>query len=128
MWNFCPYRRLSVYIFDEVTLVSTAHEQTTLVTIVLYKHNVAAKHGSSKPLTTNEVWLLELWIKSTCILASIPDSLWDMCKLTTVSSVAAVSCYTWLWRCLGWIILWIHSLCHPVRVLWFSCHTNMNFK
>ena len=46
----------------------------------LVKHNVAAKHGSSKPLTTNELWLLELQIKSTCILASIPDALWDMCK------------------------------------------------
>ena len=48
----------------------------------LIKHNVAAKHGSSKPLTSNELWLLELQIKSTRILASIPDALWDMCKLS----------------------------------------------
>ena len=46
----------------------------------LIKHNVAAKQGSSKPLTFNELWLLELWIKSTRILAPIPDALWDMCK------------------------------------------------
>ena len=46
----------------------------------LVKHNVAAKHGSSKLLTSNELWLLELQIKSTRILASIPDALWDMCK------------------------------------------------
>ena len=45
-----------------------------------YKHNVATKQGSSKPLTTNELWLLELWIKSISILTSIPDVLWDMCK------------------------------------------------
>ena len=37
----------------------------------LVKHNVATKHGSSKPLTSNELWLLELRIKSTRILASI---------------------------------------------------------
>ena len=29
----------------------------------LVKHNVAAKDGSSKPLTFYELWLLELWIK-----------------------------------------------------------------
>ena len=46
----------------------------------LVKHNVAAKHGSSKPLTSNKLWLLELRIKSIRILASIPDALWDMCK------------------------------------------------
>ena len=46
----------------------------------LVKHIVAAKHGSSKPLTSNELWLLELRIKSTRILAPIPDALWDMCK------------------------------------------------
>ena len=46
----------------------------------LVKHNVAAKHGSSKPLTFNELWLLQLQIKSTRILAPIPDALWDMCK------------------------------------------------
>ena len=53
----------------------------------LVKHNVAAKHGSSKPLTSNKLWLLELRIKSTCILAPIPDALWDMCKLSIVYSV-----------------------------------------
>ena len=46
----------------------------------LVKHNVAAKLGSSKPLTSNELRLLELRIKNTHILASIPDALWDMCK------------------------------------------------
>ena len=54
---------------------STVHEWTTLVTIVSYKYNDAAKRGSSKPLTTIELWLLELWIKSTRILAPIPDAL-----------------------------------------------------
>ena len=37
----------------------------------LVKHNVAAKHGSSKTLTSNELWLLDLRIKSIRILASI---------------------------------------------------------
>ena len=46
----------------------------------LIKHNVTTKHGSYKPLTSNELWLLELRIKSTRILAPIPDALWDMCK------------------------------------------------
>ena len=46
----------------------------------LVKHIVAAKHGSSKPLTSNELWLLELRIKGTRILTPIPDALWDMCK------------------------------------------------
>ena len=48
----------------------------------LVKHNVAAKHGHSKLLTSNELWLLELRIESTRILAFIPDTLWDMCKLS----------------------------------------------
>ena len=48
----------------------------------LVKHNVAAKHVSSKSLTSNELWLLELRIKSTHILAFIPDALWDMRKLS----------------------------------------------
>ena len=51
----------------------------------LVKHNVAAKHGSSKPLTSNELWLLELRIKSARILASIPDALWDMCISSILS-------------------------------------------
>ena len=46
----------------------------------LVKHNAAAKHGSSKPLTSNELWLLELQIKNTRKLASISDALWDMWK------------------------------------------------
>ena len=46
----------------------------------IVKHYVAAKHGSAKPLTSNELWLLELRIKSTRTLAPIPDALWDMCK------------------------------------------------
>ena len=82
MWNFWSYRRQSIYIFDKVTLASTVHERTNLLTIVSYKCNVVAKHGSSKALTANKLWLLELRIKSTRILASIPDALWDMCKLS----------------------------------------------
>ena len=78
--NFRAQTRLSVHILDQSILASTAHERTTLVTTDSYKHNVAAKHGSFKPLTTNKQWLLELRIKSTRILASIPDKLWDMCK------------------------------------------------
>ena len=50
----------------------------------LVKHNVAAKHGSYKQLTSNELWLLELQIESTRILAPIPDALWDMCKSSVV--------------------------------------------
>ena len=76
-WNLLSYRRLSVYIFDEVTQASTAHEQVTLVIIVSYKHNVVAK-----PMTPNELRILELQTKSTLILASIPDALWDICKLS----------------------------------------------
>ena len=37
------------------TFSSPAHERITLVTLVSYKHNVAAKHGNSKQLTTNEL-------------------------------------------------------------------------
>ena len=70
--------------FSKFTLAPTVHERNTLATLVSYKHNVAAKHGSCMPLTTNELWLLELWIKSTPILASIPDALWDMCKSSIV--------------------------------------------
>ena len=62
----CQFR-----VFDKFILASNAHERTTLVTIVSYKHNVAAKQGSPKPLATNELWLLELQIKSTRILTSI---------------------------------------------------------
>ena len=71
----------------------------------LVKHIVAAKHGSSKPLTSNELWLLELRIKNTRILAPILDALWDMCKLSISSW-----CSSWctglfaprptLWKCL----------------------------
>ena len=75
-------RRLSFHIFDKVALASTANEQITLETL-----NVTAKYGSSKLLTTNELWLLELRIKSTCIFASIPDALWDICKLSIVTCV-----------------------------------------
>ena len=62
-----------------------ASERITLATTVSYKHNVAAEHESSKPLTTNDLRLLELRIKSTRILVSIPDALWDMCKLSIAS-------------------------------------------
>ena len=55
----------------------------------LVKHNVAAKHGNSKPLTSDELWLLELRIKSTRILAPIPDALWDMCKLSILEYVSS---------------------------------------
>ena len=72
------------HVFDKVILASTANERTTLVTIVSYIHNVAAKHGSSKPLTTSKLWLLALRIKSTRLLPSIPDALWDMCKSSVV--------------------------------------------
>ena len=65
--NFWWQRRLSVHVFDKFVLASTAHERTTLLTIVSYKHNVAAKHGSSKPLTTNGLWLLDLRIKFSYI-------------------------------------------------------------
>ena len=71
----------------------------------LVKHNVAAKHGSSKPLTFNELWLLELRIKSNCILAPLPDALWDMCKssITTESTLGypVYNPYTpcsWFWK------------------------------
>ena len=50
----------------------------------LVKHNVATKHGSYKQLTSNELWLLELRIESTRILAPIPDALWDMRKSSVV--------------------------------------------
>ena len=36
--------------FGEVTVSSTAHEWTTLITLVSYKRNEAAEHGSSKRL------------------------------------------------------------------------------
>ena len=73
--------------FFFVALASTAHERTSLVTIVSYKRNVVPKHGSSKPLTTNELWLLEMQIKSTRILAYITDALWDMCKSSIVKVI-----------------------------------------
>ena len=53
------------------------------------------KAQSSKPFTTNELWLLELRIKSTRILASIPDALWDMCKL----SIVGLHLNVLLWPC-----------------------------
>ena len=46
---------MSFDVFDEVTLTTTAHEQTTLITLVSYKHNVVPKHESSKLLMTNEL-------------------------------------------------------------------------
>ena len=65
--NFQSQRRLSVHVYDKFTLASTAHERPTLATLVSCKHNVVAKHGSSKLLTTNDLWLLEWRIKSTHI-------------------------------------------------------------
>ena len=94
--NFWSLRRLSVHIFYKSILASIAHKRITLVTLVLYKGNVAAKHGSSKPLTTNELWLLELRIKSTRTLAPIPDALWDMCKFSILCLKAtAHTCFQW---------------------------------
>ena len=52
-WIFDRRGGLSVHLFDQFILASATDERTTLVTLVSYKHNVAAKHGSSKPLTTN---------------------------------------------------------------------------
>ena len=71
------------------------------------------KHKSSKPLTSNELWLLELRIKNTRILASIPDALWDMCILSI-----ADACRN---------ILPQSSLCHMTLLsgLWFH-DTNTN--
>ena len=78
-WIFDHTGGCQVTIFDKFILVSIAHERLPWLHS-LVKHNVAAKHGGSKPLTCNELWLLELRIKSTRILAPIPDALWDMCK------------------------------------------------
>ena len=58
--------------FDKFTLASTAHERNTLATLVSHKHNVAAKHGSSMPLTFTELWLLEFRIRSTRKLPPYP--------------------------------------------------------
>ena len=63
----------------------------------LVKHIVAAKHGSSKPLTSNELWLLELRIKSTRILAPIPDALWDMCK-SSIEFLSYLGLRLYIWH------------------------------
>ena len=47
----------------KLLLASTVHERTTMATLISYRHNVATKHGTSKLLTTNELWLQELQIK-----------------------------------------------------------------
>ena len=57
---------------------------TTLVALVRYKRNVAAKPVSSKRLVINELWLLELRIKRTRILTCKPGALWDMFKSPAV--------------------------------------------
>ena len=49
-WIFDRRGGCQFTFFGEVTLLSTAHEQTTLVTLVSYKHSVGAKHGSPKLL------------------------------------------------------------------------------
>ena len=50
-------------------------------TFSLKQGETRTSHGPiPHPLTSNELWLLELRIKSSHILASIPDALWDMCK------------------------------------------------
>ena len=84
-WIFDRRRGSQFTVFDKFILASAAHERTTLV-ISLVKHNVAAKHGSSKPLTSNELWLLEWRIKSTpyiglhtrCIMGYVQIVYWDV--------------------------------------------------
>ena len=77
MLNFRFWRRWSVHnFFGDVTLSLTAHERTTLVTLVSYKHTQTAKHRSSKPL-------IELRIERTKILVSnqvtFPDTwIWSI--------------------------------------------------
>ena len=70
----------------------------------LVKHNVATKHGSSKPLTSHELWLLDKRIESTRILASIPDALWDMCKSSVKIQIAAI--LELKWGSIGWWCTW----------------------
>ena len=71
-------------LFGWVTLSSTAHERTNLVTLVSYKQNGAAVHGSGhrspKSLMINLLWLQELQIKRIWILTSNKVALWDMRK------------------------------------------------
>ena len=73
----------------------------------LIKHNVAAKHWSSKPMTSNELWL-ELRIKNIRILASIPDALWDKCE----SSIKFTPCKT---------ILCLEFKCKDLHLKWHLC-------
>ena len=91
--NFRLQRRLSVHGFWSIYFsINCAWVMMSELSWLhrLVKHNVAAKHKSSKPLTSNELWLLELRIKSTRILASIPDALWDMWKSSIQN--ASVGC------------------------------------
>ena len=53
--NFRSQRRLHFTVFDQFILISTAHEPILPWLQSLVKHDVAAKHGSSKPLTSNEL-------------------------------------------------------------------------
>ena len=79
----------------------------------LVKHNVAAKHGSSKPLTSNELWLLGLRIKSTRILAPIPDALRDMCKSSIMLNSKHRHWHMQFQHLTTWASLWFqngHSL------------------
>ena len=79
----------------------------------LVKHNVAAKHRSSKPLTSNELWLLELRIKSIRILALIPDALWDMCKSSIMLNSKQGHWHMQFQHLATWALLWFengHSL------------------
>ena len=70
----CPLTRA----LGEVTLSSTAREWTSLVTQISYKQNVAAKHGSSKPLIDQWAVTTRIVNKRTRILASDQVALWDM--------------------------------------------------
>ena len=70
-------------------------------TLVLYKHNLAAKHGSSKLFTTNELWLLGLRIESTCTLASIYPMHYGICANCLYMHIPQCICpWSWgyLWR------------------------------
>ena len=96
-WIFDRRGGCQVMVFDKFILASTAHAWANYHGLrSLVKHIVTAKHGNSKPLTSNELWLLELRIKSTRILAPIPDALWDMCKSSVVYQwCASLSNNTW---------------------------------
>ena len=89
--EFRSQRKLSVHGVDNFILVSTAHERIPWL-CSLVKHNVAAENWSSNPLTSNELGLLELRIKSPRILVSTPNVLWDMCQ-SSMAMAEQTSCF-----------------------------------